>query len=274
MFDWSNFVMNDNAGFTNQKDNAIPIRYQLSGPDFMGIQEEVKTDLITGNKSSIGDNYRNTSLQYQVATRAYPGMSPYFRDNFNIVRSFERTLDPNDIWNFEHTHHFGAGIDIAEMCQAFLSMNQLKGGSDTPSYLRLGNDRPLVGFWLVESQGVPCTCLIADKTNLGTEPTFQNPYAGTSNGSYHCEFRSSLSYVTPLLNAAAAQTTSTAGAAENIHMRVFKKRDFILIDSRVVRHVLPENMVIDKDDLLEDKGMITIYTEATAQSSAKKEYRS
>lgn len=275
LYDFANFVMNNDGVYTNQKDNAIPIRYQLSGPDFAGQREVVTSVAGATVKTLEGDNYRNYSGDWQVAIKANPNMSPYFRENFEIVRTFSRTLDPNDVWNFTHKHNFGAGLELDQMKQAFLSMNQNTGFGNA-SYTRVGNDRPIVGFWLVESMGVPCTCLIADKN---TAPTggelFPNPYAGTSNGSYHCEIKSSLTYMQPLSNAASAGAlTGTEGQLEFVHMRVFKKRDFVVQDSRNVRHVLPAFMVTDRDDLTENKGIISVYTEAALQTAGDREYKS
>lgn len=272
MFDFQNFVLNSDTGVGNQRDNAIPVRYQLGKGKVEGQVETTSTDS-GGQKLSIGDNYRGSSYNVQVATKANLKMSPYFRDNFTIAKTFSRTLDPNDVWNFTHTHNFGSGIELEQMRSAFLDMNQ-NSSRDAASYLRLGNDRPLVGFWVVESVGVPCTCLIGDKNPDVANPVFTNPYAGTSNGSYHCEIRSSLQFVAPLQNAGTAAQTSTGGAVEGVHMRLFKKRDFVLQDARMVRHVLPENMVIDKDDVVLDKGMITVYTDSTAQAAGIKEYKS
>lgn len=274
MWDWQNFVMNQDGNYTQQRDNAIPVRYQLSGPDVQGVPEFQSATSPTGPLIPQSDNYRNCSIGFQVAVKAKPQMSAYFRDNFDIVRTFTRTLDPNDVWNFKHTHHFGKGLEIDELKQAFVSMNQTRGNAVT-SFLRVGNDRPLVGYWVVESMGVPCTCLVGDREiTASAGVVFQNPYAGTSSGSYHCEIKSTLTYVAPLVTASSGAVTTTAGAVENVHMRVFKKRDFVLLDSRNVRHVLPENMVTDKDDLLEDKGMITVYSDASVQAAGDKDYKS
>jgi hypothetical protein len=273
MWDWQNFVMNANSNYTTQRDNAIPVRYQLSSPEILGAFEVSVSSTPTA-PVPVGDNYRNCSIRYQVATKANPQMSPYFRENFEVVRTFSRTLDPNDVWNFKHVHHFGAGLEVDQLKQAFMSMNQTSANAQA-SILRLGNDKPLVGYWLVESMGVPCTCLIGDREITASEGVvFQNPYAGTSSGSYHCEIKSSISYVGPLQNATAGGSlTSTGGASEAVHMRVFKKREFVLQDSRNVRHVLPENMVMDKDEIVADKGMITIYSDAAVQAAGNRDYK-
>jgi hypothetical protein len=275
MWDFQNFVLNGDTGVGNQRDNAIPVRYQLSKTQVGGIAEftipEDTTTVPPTQKFSFYDNYRACSLSVQVATAANLNMSPYFRENFTIAKSFTRTLDPNDVWNFKHIHNFGSGIELDQFKASFLDMNQ-NSSRDPSSYLRLGNDRPLVGFWVVESMGVPCTCLIRDKSFIVENPLFDNPYQGTSNGTFHCEIKSSMSFVGPLQNTAAANQQNTGGVLESVHMRVFKKRDFVLKDTRMVRHVLPENMVLDKDDLAVDKGIITVYTESSAKAAGLKEY--
>lgn len=272
MWDFQNFVLNGDTGVANQRDNAIPVRYQLSKSFVGGLAEFTTPASGDTPKASFYDNYRACSLSVQMATAANLNMSPYFRDNFTIAKSFTRTLDPNDVWNFKHIHNFGSGIEIEQFRASFLDMNQ-NSSRDGASYLRLGNDRPLVGFWVVESVGVPCTCLIRDKSYIIENPLFDNPYQGTSNGTFHCEIKSGITFVAPLQATTAGAQASTDGVFESVHMRVFKKRDFVLRDNRMVRYVLPQDMVLDKDDLASGKGIITVYTESSAKAAGLKEYK-
>jgi len=113
--------------------------------------------------------------------------SPYFRDNYTIVETKQKTLEASDTWQFKHEHQYGSGIDLDVVA------NTITGIDGVGALNQKGI--PLNYFYIVEIKGLPCegTSIRNNNPNgLVSEPRF-----GTSPGRYFYEFRKTIRFVRP-----------------------------------------------------------------------------
>lgn len=104
--------------------------------------------------------------------------SEFFKNNFKVVETFEKTIPPGDFWNFSHTHQCGSGVNFDDIFQ-----DTGYGLDDTVrSY-------PFTVGVVFEVKGTLCEGL--NVTGPGTRDT----YLGTSPAPYTYEFKSSAYYV-------------------------------------------------------------------------------
>lgn len=104
--------------------------------------------------------------------------SEWFRENFNIVKTVTKTLDPGESWLFTHKHHFGGGFDLT----AWFSP---KGSRDRLT--------PCAYAFFIESTGVPCEGVLL--TTGANSQSIRNPRLGTSPGRWFFEFQTKVEYV-------------------------------------------------------------------------------
>lgn len=107
--DTSNAGSNPQTSFMNnvfspQKDiqisSAIPGIFQHS-------------DVVTETAGTSG--VVNTQYTCDVSNKWKLTGSDYFKKNFKIAHTVQKTLEPKDIWLFKHVHHFGSGIDLQKL---------------------------------------------------------------------------------------------------------------------------------------------------------------
>lgn len=197
-----------NTSLSTQTEGAIPVDYQHSL-------------VLTENFSPSSRNQQNTvdtSLKHKGLYS-----SNFFKENYDIVKTFSKTLNPSDTWQFKHTHHCGAGIDISALT--------ITDASVTGNVLYF---QPIPYFIIIETRGVQCECQYRNNNGeLGT-------YLGTSPGYYMAEYRKSVKFV----QASATGTDITAnGIADRMHVRVFQNdlltnfslatREFFLSPDRI-----------------------------------------
>jgi hypothetical protein len=109
------------------------------------------------------------------------GISSTFRQMFDVVETFQKTLDPNDYWNFSHIHNCGAGIDLN-------ILNTFGGGgavgSDAAGQDNSLSNHPYLFGIIIETKGKLCEAAIVN--SAGTE---FDSYIGTSPTwwSYECK---------------------------------------------------------------------------------------
>jgi hypothetical protein len=239
------FVSPDSTGGRG----AIPSRYLHSSAVIVG---QSQTNAVPNS-----DNYRKTGLVVDMEPRAYLGMSAHFRDKYEIVKTFSKTLKSNDIWRIKHTQHMGSGIDMDAARVHYLDMNQ---GliSQFVTADRTGNDEPLTYFYIVETMGTSLSAVVGDVNaiNVLTPSTYQ----GTSPGQYHTEFRTYIEYLIPGNNPNI--DVSVGGLPEGMHARFYKKRDTGRpTELAKQRFILPENIVYNLADVTAGKAFIPVFTD-------------
>jgi len=235
-----------------QPDFGMPVRYVLSAPIVQGPDS-------SSNPPAI-DNYRRRGLSFELAVAANLNMSVGFREHFDIVHTFSETLDPNDIWRFHHVHHLGAGINVDTLRQRFKIMNGIGDTLTDLNTSNVQNDGPLDGFWIIESKGVPVSAIVGDANNATPPVVTPNTYQGTSNGTYHCEFKTEAQWVTNL-STGSVLDPGQFGAAEGCHVRVFKRKEFSTNNKTKVRHVLSSKMRNTTANLGANEAFVSVYTD-------------
>jgi len=230
---------------------AIPKKEQHSLPFTEGSTEQTSIGGVVDT-----DNYRKLSLKVNLAPSADLRSSEYFKTHYNILKTFSKTLDPNDVWRFTHTHHLGSGINWDDFRLGYLSMNFLNP-NEAPNSLSLGNDAPLACFYIVESVGVSVTAVVGD-AGVGSAVT-KTSYQGTSPGNYHCEFKTSVTFAQPASSVAQGATVPF-GMPEIVHQRVFKNRKSA-VNNAMVRYILNDDIVSTPDEVTRNKAFIPVYTD-------------
>lgn len=92
--------------------------------------------------------------------------SAAFKDNFEVVKSFSKTLEPGEVWNFDYRHHTGSGINIQTLAE------KDEGSGGTTQY----NQEAAAFYYPVfEMVGPKVECHQSTDTN--------NAYIGTGSGS-------------------------------------------------------------------------------------------
>ena len=104
--------------------------------------------------------------------------SDAFNQNFKIIRSFYRTLDPNDMIHLDHEHSYRSGVYVNQLYKATI-LNE----SDE----EIADRNPLFTFFLIEAVGTTASLV----NTTGNE---QN-HIGTSIGKLSFEHRTSASYI-------------------------------------------------------------------------------
>lgn len=121
-----------------QAPGAIPIIYQFA--------------------NGIGSSSSTIMRQELVDPAVSLASAPNWTKDFEFVRSFTKTLAPNELWKFKMKHHLGSGLNL----------NVLK------TFGALG-DRPVSYVMVIEAQGYPCVAEYGgnDPENfIGTSPVF------------------------------------------------------------------------------------------------------
>lgn len=104
--------------------------------------------------------------------------SEWFRENFKIVKTVSKTLDPGESWLFTHKHHFGGGFDLTSWFSPLGSRDRLT---------------PCAYAFFVESTGVPCEGVLS---TIGSDSqVIRSPRMGTSPGRWFFEFQTKVEYV-------------------------------------------------------------------------------
>lgn len=127
------------------------------------------------SQENTGDD-KTLSLQFRTSNKVKDlGISSTFRQLFDVVETFQKTLDPNDYWNFTHIHNCGAGIDMN-----ILSTFGSGGPAGTEA---IGQDNslaqsPYLYGVIFECKGKACEAAFVNATGtefdtyIGTSPTF------------------------------------------------------------------------------------------------------
>lgn len=151
--------------------------------------------------------------------------SPYFRDNYEIVETKQKTLEPNDSWQFVHEHQYGGGIDYNLLTSNFV---------DTEAFS--STDTPLSYFYIIESKGLPCEGVLVEPIQENDPQGRPTPRFGSSPGYYFYEFRKTMKFVRADTNTWEIDTGVNISSGQvggviqrRMHMRTFIKneRDFV-----------------------------------------------
>lgn len=181
-----------NAASGTQTNGAIPIVYQHSISPL--IEQNVNfLDAVTSCDVSLAGSGLFSS--------------PFFRERYELVKSFTKTVGPGDTWQFNHTHHMGAGID----CSQLLMKLKNDGSSATSFY------EPVSYFFILECSGFACEAVTKSNEVSGQ----LNTYLGKSPGYTFYEFRKGYEFV---INDNVLQTTGggfASGIVPTVHVRAF-----------------------------------------------------
>lgn len=217
-----------NNTLTSQREGCVPILLQHS---------DVETENLTGNRIS-------TTAQLDVSYKMR-GMesSPFFRENFKLVKTHTQMLLPSDTWQFTHVHHMGGGFDVAPLTITDGDLSQ-----------QIFTRQPVPYFYVIESQGIPCEIAYRSLTGNRLEQ-----WLGKSPGYYALEHRKSITY---------AQADSDGTDLNNLgigvlpacHIRVFSNPQFVAAQPRLREFNLGVTSIVNKvsSDLLAGEGSIPI----------------
>jgi len=122
------------------------------------------------------------------------GMSDWFSDNVKIVKTFTKTLGPNDIWKFDIYHHLGPGI----------LLNKINENFSHPE-IRL---HPVGYIIIVETMGNP-------RASLTRQQDGEN-FNGRSPGRFTYSFEKSIKFIREAID---------GDLLENLTCRSFLKND-------------------------------------------------
>lgn len=169
-------------------------------------------------------DFRSESYNIKVSNKANLTSSAHFRDNYTIVKTVTKRLEPHDVWQINHRHTYGSGVDY------FAIANIIQ---ESPA-----KDYPYAFMYMVEAKGVPVTAIIGDQATP-QDPVIPETYQGTSAAFYHCEFKTSLRYVQANQD---RNKLGSTGPDPIMHMRTFMNRDYAF-DDRRERFTLPSKLV-------------------------------
>lgn len=110
--------------------------------------------------------------------------SDAFNQNYKIIRTFNRTLDPNDVIYLNHEHCYRTGVYINQLYKASVLQSDAQSRTDS---------NPLFSFFLVEAVGTTASLV----NTTGTE----NNHIGTGIGKLSFEHRTAVSYIPEMQNA-------------------------------------------------------------------------
>lgn len=142
--------------------------------------------------------------------------SDYFRENYDIVKTISKTLEPNESWLFKHRHEYGSGTDLSSIFQSYVNDRNLSGIS--PGSFSLANY-----FYIIETTGKPVEGVFRDVTGTN-EPRF-----GTSPGYYFYEFKTEFQFVNGNASLSTLQIGADGAGAplggqqQRMHIRAFTK---------------------------------------------------
>jgi len=195
--------LDDQGDYRNPPRTGIPGYYLLSTPRGEGS----------------GYEFGGTFYEFDMLNSGRGLMSsPYFRDNFSIVDTLTKTLEPNDFWQFRHEHQFGSGVDLDIMTADYQGVSD-----DDP--LKTADLTPLSYFYVIETKGLPCEG-VYNQGNNGAD--LFEPRFGTSPGYYYMEIRKSIKFVRPSENSfeIIPGVGQFGGPVERrIHTRTFTKNE-------------------------------------------------
>jgi hypothetical protein len=170
-----------------------------------GAVEKVPTFYQETPVSSTG-NISTQSIQWEHSLKGKGLLdSAYFRQNYQIVKTIQRTLKPSDLMRFSHIHRFGGGVDINKA----IMWNDLD-----PTGQGINLNTPLHGYYyLFEVSGAQNVEIAYQK-----DATTFEPYIGIAPSFYFVDFRSTMRYVRGSSN----PIISTAGVnIDPVQIRVF-----------------------------------------------------
>jgi len=119
--------------------------------------------------------------------------SSNFRSGAKIVESFSKVIAPGDYWNFSHTHHCGAGIDLMSLYRS----TDAGQGEEPDSAYGLVADQAQYPFHygvIFECQGKT-----AEAYSIPAEDIV-NSYIGSSPCSYSYEFKTSAYFAADIVD--------------------------------------------------------------------------
>lgn len=125
-------------------------------------------------RNATGGNYRT----YCDANFSLKGQGPWssakFREAFELVESFEKTISPGDFWNFSHVHNMGGGLRLEDFSEGLLNASARDTRTDPFTYM----------IWFEAkgqlAEGVFQNTASVQDTYLGASPTFYSYEAKTS----------------------------------------------------------------------------------------------
>jgi len=153
-----------NADATLQQSCTVPIVYQFSDPEITASAEEPKVSgslMTTVNMSLKGNGLME---------------SDFFRDHYQIAKTTSHTLLAGETLLYRHTHCFGPGFDMANVC-------------DTPPENDYRFYEPMSYFYILEHYGGDIV-----EGNYRYEAGKFASYLGTNPAYLACEFRKSIRY--------------------------------------------------------------------------------
>lgn len=228
----SNYFIIDNSEPSINIANEL---VKLIGEDDMGNIRSPQRDgipgwYLVGDKRVEADGYQSEFTSWNMLNSG-KGLtsSPHFRDNYTIVESKTKTLEPNDSWQFRHEHQFGGGVDVDVIVG-----NYVQGTSTA-------NNTPLSYFYIIESKGLPC-----EGVYVAPGPV-KEPRFGTSPGYYFIELRKSIKFVRPAESSRdliPGLQTLGGPREKRIHTRTFTKNenDWVGVNERKPFYRLPEEV--------------------------------
>jgi len=131
--------------------------------------------------------------------------STIFKENFELVETFEKLIPAGDFWNFSHTHNCGGGIDVGQFAEE-------NGTTDEGSEVTIDDPYSFV-IWF-ETRGTLCEGLRGNSQG-GVEN-----YLGTSPTYYTYEFKTSAYFVKDN-DTNQNQSSNSALTSNKVHRREY-----------------------------------------------------
>lgn len=146
-----------------------------------GAQGKVPTYFQESGVSTTG-NLVTQSIQWEHSLKGKGLLdSPYFRQNYQIVKTISKTLAPADLLRFSHIHRYGGGVDIYKATM----WNDLDSGGQG-----INMNSPLNGYYyLLEVSGGQNVEIVYQK-----DATTFEPYIGVAPAFYFVDFKNTVRY--------------------------------------------------------------------------------
>lgn len=150
--------------------------------------------------------------------------SPYFKNNYKIVKTFTQVIKPTDTMQFSHTHKYGGGVDIYSLLAQ--NVQGLEAGFLPTSY-----------FYILET----CGAQTGECTFLRSAGVLE-PYYGVVPSFYLLEYQKVIRYITT--SQSSLDLTDTGVPIAPIHLRYYSNDpSFLTPDNNQVEfRLLSENI--------------------------------
>lgn len=177
----------------SQNENLLP-RYAAASPKQMmkvafninkGVNSDGAIPLYT--QSEILDVEGTNTTHVLCTKEGNIKDSDAFNQEYKIIKTYNRTLDPNDTIYIKHTHHYKSGVYLNSLYATNSSGAALES-------LAEADESPMFTFFLIEAVGTPATL-----RRNGVTVVSESNYVGTAIGKLAIEYRKSISFIPTLL---------------------------------------------------------------------------